>query len=199
MTVIVAINDEKNNRIILGTDKQVTEGYVKRYIESKIVVIDIPVIDGYGEQVRNDKCFIGICGRLYMNSFLEYGFEAPSMPNNMEFIEYLHKNFLNHLRDELVKRKLTEEHNSQFDSECGFVIVYNDEIFDVETNFGVTPIMDGVCVDGSGYIEALASLYTSNKLNPNIGAVKQVELAIEAASYHNLYCNGESDIRIIEY
>jgi len=54
-------------------------------------------------------------------------------------------------------------------------------------------------VDGSGYVEALASLYTSGKLNPNIGKVKQVSLAIEAASQHNIYCGGESDIRIIEY
>jgi ATP-dependent protease HslVU (ClpYQ) peptidase subunit len=199
MTVLVALKDEKNNRIILGTDKQATQGYTKIYVESKIVVLNIPVVDGYGEVIRNDKCFIAISGRLYMNSFIEYCFEAPSLPNNMEFIEYLHKNFLNKLREELVKRQLTEEHNSQFDSECGFIIVYNDEIFSVENNFGVTPTMDNVCVEGSGYLEALASLYTSEQLNPNIGAVKKVSLAIEAASHHNLYCDGESDIRIIDY
>jgi len=198
MTVIVAIKDEKNNRIILGTDKLVNYAYTKDVITSKIVDINIPVIDGYGELIRNDKCFIAISGAAYMISFLEYGFEAPSFPNNMEFIEYLHKHFLPCLRTELVDRQLTEEYNQQFDSGCAFVIVYNDEIFNIGVNFGVFPIKEYV-VEGAGYIEALASIYTSSKLNPNIGAVKQVELAIETALHHNIYCGGESDIRIIDY
>lgn len=198
MTVIIALNDDKNNRVVLGSDKQLTIGNVKQVTDSKIVVVDIPIVDGYGETVRIDKCYIGIAGRFYMNNFIKWCFEAPAMPNNMKFIEYLHKYFLNDLREVLCEKNLTEEYNNQFESECDFIIVYNDEIYRIDSNFGVCAFDDYIVV-GSGFREALGSLYTSNMLNSNIGAVKQVKLAIDAASQYNLYCDGESNITIIDY
>jgi len=129
LTVIVALKDKKNNRIILGTDKQMTYGYTKDIIDSKILNINIPVIDGYGETVRTDECYIAVAGMASMTNFIEYSFEAPSLPNNMEFMEYLHKKFLKCLRDDLFNNKIVGDSNNKFDSESNLIIVYGDEIF----------------------------------------------------------------------
>lgn len=199
LTILVALKDKKNNRIILGTDKQVTTGSVKELIHNKIVTVNIPVVDGYGEKIRTDKCHIAIAGYVYINNFIEYAFNAPPMDNNMIFIEYLQKKFLKKLREELTNQNLAEVNSNQFDSESGFLIVYDDEIFVIDFNFGVCTINDEYSVNGSGFEIALGSLYTTKKVKPSIGAVKRVKLAVKSAIEYDVYCGGEVDIKIINY
>ena len=199
MTILVALKDEKNNRVILGTDKQVTYGSTKGITDTKMITINIPVVDGYGETIRVDKCYIATAGWDFIHNFIAYGFNTPSMDNNMLFIEYLQKKFLKKLKNELTDQNLTEENSNQFNSESYFIIVYYDELFNVQFNFGVSKLDEGYLVEGSGYNVALGSLYTSKKMNPNIGAIKRVKLAIESAMEYNIYCGGGVDIRIIDY
>ena len=82
MTIIIALKDKENKRIILGADKQATYGQVINKVSSKLFHIPVNITDGYGTIIDTCKLHIAFSGCLPFASFLQYGFKIPSMENN---------------------------------------------------------------------------------------------------------------------
>ena len=116
MTIVIVLKDTKNKKIILGTDKQATWGQLIFNTNDKIIELPIEITDGYNETIHTETLYIGFCGRLYLTSFLKYGFEPPKMNEQQTFIEYLYNNFLPELKGLLHEDSLVEINNNVGDS-----------------------------------------------------------------------------------
>ena len=136
MTVIVALKDPEHKSIILGTDTQVTSGQIMHESNGKIITLPLVEVDGFDKTINEKEIIIATCGRSYFKNFINYGFNVPNKPVNMSFIEYLHKEFLPKLSKEVREMKLIQEDSNQNDSEVSMLIIFKDELYHIEPNFG---------------------------------------------------------------
>lgn len=199
MTIIIALKDKKNKRIIIGADKQGTLGQCKVKVPTKIFSLPVDIVDGYGEVIDTAKIHIGISGYGFLKHFLQYGFNIPQMNEHQEFIEYLYQTFLPCLREVLTENQLVDVNNNSLDTESYMIMVFKGEIYRVENNFGVDVIDEEYYINGSGYEVALGSLYTNLTFHNNLNRIEIVKQAIRAASATTIYCSGEVDLKVINY
>lgn len=200
MTVIVAFNDKEHKKIIVGTDSQTTAGQIKYTSDTKMISKEINIVDGFNKKIKTIEILLAITGRAYMKNFIKYGFDAPDMKENIEFIEYLHKEFLPKLTKELSDKKLIQVDNSQADSETIMLVIHAGEIYKLDDNFGVNICSNRRYISvGSGWQVALGSLCTSLKLNPKLAPEVHVSNAIQAAGELTIYCNTDVHMETIIY
>lgn len=199
MTIVIALNDKQNKRIILGTDKQATWGQLIFNTNDKIIELPIDITDGYGNVFETETLYIGFCGLLYLSSFLKYGFEPPVMNEKQKFIEYLYNNFLPELKGLLYDDNLVEVNNNVTDIESGLILIFKDKVYNVSSRFGVNVLEEEYIVEGSGRQVALGSLCTNLTYNPNLDYKKMVEQAIKVCGVNTIYCDDQVNIKIIKY
>lgn len=200
MTVIISLKDKKNKRIILGADTRTTRGHEIGRPVNKIISIPIEIVDGYGETKHIKELHIAICGYAFYNTFFEYGFIPPLMSEQQSFIEYLYNSLLPELRNLLHEENLVMIDNNVSDSECTFIFVFQDMMYQINSHFSVDyAIDDGFLVNGSGQEVALGSLYTNLHFHKNMNYEDIVEQAIVSSGANTVYCNKEVNIKVIPY
>lgn len=200
MTIIIALKDTQNKRIILGSDRQGTAGQIKETVKDKIIKKDITITDAYTNTIDTRECYIGLAGHVFLSNYIKYNFTMPNLDENMPFIEYLYNYFLEELRKSLEEHKLLGDNNNVFKSDSAMIIVYDGEIYSITGRFSVEPVYNEYCVDGSGYEIAIGSLYTNLHYNddwlPREDMVKQ---AIIACGANTVYCDTNINIEMIPY
>lgn len=197
MTIIVALKDKENNRIILGADKQSTCGQIIHKSPSKIIELPITVKDE--ESIEKKKLHIGLCGYAFMKSFFQHGFEIPSMNKKNNFIEYLYQKFFPKLRKALTDNSLVIIKDGQLDTESGMLFIFDNEIYCIGSNFCIDILDNDFYVDGSGWQVATGSLYTNLKYHSDMDKIEMVKQAILSAGENTIYCDTDVEIKIIEY
>lgn len=199
MTIVIALKDKQNKRIILGTDKQATWGQLIFNTNDKIIELPIEITNGYGETIETETLYIGFCGLLYLSSFIKYGFEPPVMNEQQKFIEYLYNNFLPELKGLLHEDNLVEVNNNVTDIESGLILIFKDNVYSVSSRFGVDILEEDYLVDGTGRQVAIGSLCTNLTYNSNLDYKEMVEQAIKVCGTNTIYCDEQVNIKIIKY
>ena len=199
MTIGIALKDKENNRIIIGSDKQITAGYdVKLTIpDKKHLTREVKIIDGYCNHIDTKQIHFVIAGWGFLKGFLEHSFEIPDMLENQNFIEYLYNDLLECFRNQLMDKKLLGEKNNKFDSECNILIIYDGEIYELDSNFGVN-LQKEYGIAGSGWKVAIGSLYTNLHYHPQMDKKEIVKQAIITCGVNTVYCDTNVDITVIE-
>lgn len=199
MTIAIALKDLKNNQIILGVDKQATCGQIIHKTKDKLIELSIDVIDGYGETVDTEILHIALSGNLYLGSFLSHGFIIPPLDEQQNFMDYLYHDFLPSLKQILQEDNLIAIDNNVSDMESSFIMVFKDQIYNVNYRFGIDVLEQDYIVIGSGTQMAIGSLYTNLNYHTDISYKEIVKQAIETCGENTIYCDSNPVIKTIKY
>ena len=197
MTIIVALKDKENKRIILGADKQATWGQLIYKSPSKLIELPITIEDE--ESIEKSKIHIGLCGYCFMKTFFQHGFKIPKMNKNENFIEYLYQKFFPNLRKALTDNSLVITKDGRLNTNSGMLFIFDNEVYCIGSNFCIDILDDEFFVDGSGWEVATGSLYTNLKYHQNMDKVEMVKQAIMSAGKNTIYCDTDVEIKTIEY
>lgn len=197
MTVIIALKDEKENQIILGTDGQGTSSDMSVNFGDKILELKIPIVENEEEDseiIRYEPIHFMVSGSHYLINFLKYAFNPPARVDGEDELNYLYNQFFQSLNNELSVKKLLKSNEGALESDAGLIIVYNNRIFNVYSDFGIVEEPNTFTVHGSGW-KIATSVLTNLLTNHNeISKKRMVEEALLTTSKLNIYCN--DDIRI---
>ena len=199
MTIIVALKDEENKRVILGADKQATCGQIIHKAKSKMISLPLKIEDKYGKVIKKTKIHIGLCGYAFMKTLLKYGITVPNMRDDEEFITYLYHKLFPQIREEITENKLVKVKDGMLLSETGMILVFDGEIYLIGSNLCVDVLDNEFFVDGSGWQVATGSLYTNLNYHKNMSKKKMVKQAIVAAGKNTIYCDTDVEIKEIHY
>lgn len=199
MTIVVALKDEMNKRIIVGADNQGTSGQISLKYGSKIFDLNIPIVDGYGEILKFEKLYVAVSGNYWIINYLKYGFDIPPMDKEEDFLYYLYNQFFLSLGDCLTESRLVHFNSGVLDSGVGMLFVFRDNIYHVYDDFSIMECVECFDVDGSGYEVALGSLYTNLNFHKGMDYVKIVKQAVLSCAGLSIYCDDEVDVKIINY
>lgn len=199
MTIGIALKDKQNNRIILGADKQVTLADDIKTVTSdkKYVKKEIHIIDGYYNHIDTHEIYFMFAGWGFLSGFMKHTFEIPDMNENQDFIEYLYNDLLECFRQQLLDKKLLGTKDDKFRSESNVLIIYDGEIYELDSNFGVNQVKE-YGVIGSGWKVAIGSLYTNLHYHPETDKVEMVKQALISCGVNTIYCDTNTDISIIK-
>ena len=198
MTIGIALKDKEQNRIIIGSDKQSTIGDIKNTVKgSKHVCKTINIIDGYCNNIATKEIHFLLAGYGFLENYIKYTLEIPEINENQDFIEYLYNNLLEELREQLIDKKLLGTREDRFDSDSNIIIIYDGEIYEIDSHFGIEMPKD-YAVIGSGWRVAIGSLYTNLHYHLYMDKVDVVKQAIVACGVNTIYCDTNTDITIID-
>ena len=198
LTVIVALKDKERNRIIMGADNQGTSGQICIKGGKKIICLDIPIVDGYGDVISFEKVYIGLTGNYWLVSYLEYGFDIPPMDCNDDFLYYLYNSFFILLSNNLMERSLVSNDGNILDTESGMLMVFKGKIYQVFYNLSVMECVEDYAVEGTGFEVAIGSLHTNLNFHKGMDYVDIVKQAILSCADKTIYCDDEIDLEVIK-
>ena len=193
MSIIVAVKTD--TKIILGSDKRVTEDKtIVSENESKILIKELTT-EGYNE-ITYEKFLIAFTGAYGLFELLKT-FKTPTKASKDTFLEYLYKTFVPRINTYLRKYNFIQDYNGQEGVDWELLIAYKNSLFLVEFNLGIIEIKTPYYAIGAPKDIALGSLYTTNQ-NENITSLRyMVSTAIRACAAHNVSCNDNFDLYII--
>ena len=195
MTVIVAV--KKDEEIIIGADKRVTEeDTIVSDKSSKILVKDL-MIDSYNG-VTHEEFLIAFSG-LYSLFELLKTFIPPAKKSTQPFTKYLYMFFIPSLNSYLQDYNFIRNYsNGQTGVEWELLIAYKNRLFRVEFNLGVCEITTPYYAIGAPRDIALGSLYTNYNDHPQPLPGYMVATAIRACAAHNILCNDDFELYSID-
>lgn len=199
MTIIIALKDTKNKRIIFGSDRQYSQGIICGVVKNKIIEKKVNITDAYYNELDTKKIYLGLSGSGFISEILEYKFTPPDMNEKQTFMEYLYDDFLEELRTLLLDKQLTGTHKEVFNSGSNIIIVFEDEIYEVFSNFSVSKIQQEYTASGAGWEIAIGSLYTNLHYHKEMDRVEIVRQALTTCGVNTIYCDTNIDIKIIDY
>ena len=101
------------------------------------------------------------------------------------------------IEQQLMDKKLLGTQDDRFSSESNIIIIYDGEIYEISSNFGVNTLKE-YGVIGSGWKVAIGSLYTNLHYHPHLDKVEMVKQALIACGVNTIYCDTNTDIHVIE-
>lgn len=197
MTIIIALKDKKNNQIIFGSDRAETYGQYTETCPCKIITKEINIIDAYFNEIDTQKIHIGVAGQGFLINYLDHVFTFPDLDEKQDFVEYLYNNFLTELREELLEKKIMGTNSEIFDSTSNMIIIFNNEIYEIQSDFSIHLVENEYSVIGSGWLIAIGSLYTNLHYHKKLNRVEMVRQAITACGVNTIYCDTNIDLKII--
>ncbi len=166
MTCIVGI--QKEGRVYLGADRAASNGWT---------VVD----SGVSKVFKNGKMIAGYSGSFRFGQLLEYVFEVPPQPKDVDDMKYMCLTFVDALREVLKDRGQARIRDNVESTGWGSALIgYRGVLYELDSDFQVRP--KPYASTGSGYIAALGVLNhlhrTAPKMNPN----KMLEHALTTAA-----------------
>lgn len=168
MTCIVAVKD--NTGITIGSDSQASTRYSKASLsQSKVFQIE--------------DLYIGVSGYFRISQIIEHCLELPKRDDFLSDIAYLVKGVTAEIRKVLSEHKSIKQENSEDELNYTYLLlVYNNNIYQVDSNLQVLSYLDNYLSIGSGSEIAKGSLHTTEQYN--IDRKTRVKLALEASAKH---------------
>ena len=199
MTVIVAFKDLENNRIILGSDGQGTSDDIQLDFGDKILKVPIPVIECEDESVpcKYNDLYVCVSGSHYISQYIGKVFKPPSKLVDEDILDYLYNQFFQGLNNELGNHGLLKVNEGSLESGVGLILVYNDRVFNVYSDFSIVEEVNNFTVHGSGWKIATSVLTNLCKFHKDMDKVRMVKEALLTTSELNIYCNSNIQLEII--
>ena len=198
MTIIIALKDNKNKRILFGSDRAQTCGQIKETCSNKIISKEIKIIDAYYNELDTREVHMGFAGAGFLMDYIDHVFTLPDLNEQQDFIEYLYNDFLDTLRTELMDKKILGTINDIFDSESQLLIIYNGEIYEIASDFSIHCVDRDYAAIGSGTRIAIGSLYTNLHYHSHIDRYDMIKQALTACGVNTIYCDTNLDIQTIQ-
>lgn len=198
MTIIIALKDKRNKRIIFGSDRGETVGQYTETCPCKIITKEIQIVDAYSNEIDTKDIYIGVAGAGFLINYLDHVFQLPDLDEKQDFIEYLYNNFLEDLREELLDKKMLGTHKEIFDSASNMIIVFDGEIYEIQSDFTIHKVDKDYSAIGSGWLIAIGSLYTNLHYHSYLDREDVVRQALTTCGVNTIYCDTNLDLKIID-
>ncbi|MBA2678449.1 MAG: hypothetical protein H0U76_08665 [Ktedonobacteraceae bacterium] len=128
------------------------------------------------------ECIFGCGSSFRMIQLLRYSLRLPTYSDDSDIFEYMATAFINAVRECLKQGGYAREENGR--EEGGkFLVGLRGTLFTVESDYQIEEAMAGYNAVGSGDDIALGALFATR--NVGMGPAERLELALQAASYHN--------------
>jgi len=176
MTCIVGI--EYGGRVYLGSDSIASNGY------SQIITTESKIF-------RNDSFVIGYTSSFRMGQLLQHKFIPPKQDNNDSDIKFLTTHFIDAVRT-CFKDAGYSRTNKGEETAGTWMIGYRGKLYTIEDEYHILHSQCGYVSVGSGYLPALGSLHTTNKLS--IEPKHRISLALAAAEKFIVTVGGPKNI-----
>ena len=187
MTILIVCKDKKG--WVLGSDTYEISNRIGRRIKNpKFTNLKIKKVDGL--KIIENNLWVGLCGYGRVSEFINNKFNPPQQNESDE--KYLY-DWCKELKDQLEKYNLLEEKNSIKNSESFMIVLYNNQLYEIDKNFGITQTIEKYYCLGSAEEIAMGSIYTSKYLK-EMDTEERVKLALESCTYHDIYINDDYDI-----
>lgn len=131
---------------------------------------------------QETRMLLGCTTSCRMMQLLRYELHLPPYEQTMEVEEYLVTKFVNAVRDCLRSGGFAQKENEK-EAGGNFLVGFAGRLFEVQDDYQVSEPVNGYEAVGSGAKFALGSLYATPQLLPE----QRIELALQAATYHNAY------------
>lgn len=152
MTTIVGIVDEKDGTVWMGSDSQVTSGWVSQEMSSSKVFI----LNG------RTQLLVGVAGMPRVAQILEHYIETPEhLQDAISDEKYIVQSIISLMRKALADHGVLETKEGVEDHKGEFMIGYRGKLYSVDGRFSVGHYADNFEAIGSGREFALAALDTA--------------------------------------
>lgn len=144
MTCVVAIRNDE--RIVIGADSAASgNNRVVGRRDKKVF--------------KRRNLVFGFAGSFRIGQLLKYQLKIPKKPGNIGDIEYI----VNILISDIIKLLRSNRLVRNNEMDCSLIIVFNNKIFKVDSDFQVEVTTDEYTAIGDGADVALGSLFTANR------------------------------------
>jgi ATP-dependent protease HslVU (ClpYQ) peptidase subunit len=115
-----------------------------------------------------------------MSQVLQYGWSAPSRAVGCDLMKYMCTVFVDSIRDSLKDAGFARDEKGE---EIGgnFLVAYDNELFQIESDYQVGRTINSYAAIGSGYSYALGSIFTSEEDDSET----RIKIALAAAANFN--------------
>ena len=194
MTIIVTVKTD--DKIIIGTDKRITEDHTITSEESSKILIKELTTESYNK-INHEQFLIAFTGAYSLFELLKT-FTAPVKNSKDNFLEYLYKQFIPKLNTHLKEYNFIRDYNNGSSGvDWEIIIAYKTRLFLIEYNLGICEITTPYYATGNPRDIALGSLYTYYHDHPRPVEIFMVKTAIKASAAHNNTCNDNMEIYTI--
>jgi ATP-dependent protease HslVU (ClpYQ) peptidase subunit len=169
MTCCAAIIDNDGS-IWVGADSAATSSEIKRlYNHPKKVFI-------------NSDFIFGFSGSFRPGQLLQYKFDPPSKPKNMDIYEFINTIFIDALKECFAENdyNINDLEKKLLDND--FLIGYKSRVFVINNDYHISEMLTNYAAIGSGAETALGSLYSTRKWDD---CEERLIEALEASTYYN--------------
>lgn len=189
MTILIICKDKKG--WVLGSDTHEIDGRRGSKIKnSKFTNLKIQVVNDEELKISENNFWIGLCGYGRVSEFINNKFNPPKQKESD--VKYIY-DWCKELKNQLEDYNLVEEENNIKNTASFMIVLYNNQVYEIDKNFGITQTVEKYYALGCAEEIALGSLYTSKNLK-EMDAEERVKLALESCTYHDIYINDDYDI-----
>lgn len=132
--------------------------------------------------IEEGQILLGCTTSCRMQQLLQYELLLPAYEDSMDVEKYLVTKFVNAVRDCLKSGGFAQKEDER---ELGgrFLVGFRGRLFEMQDTYQINEPANGYDAVGSGGTIALGVLYATPHLQPE----ERIELALEAAGYHNSF------------
>ncbi len=178
MTLIIAYVDEENKTTYIGADSSGIKGDTK-YIQKNPKVF-------YNH--HNFKFLIGFTSSFRMGQILQYNLIPPDIPKLMlerdELERYMVTDFIEEVRSTFDDYGYLQRFEDGDDKGGVFFVAYENKLFLIDGDFHVSSFTINYAAIGCAEPEAMGSLSTIERLNPQMHPEDKIKLAFTVAHKH---------------
>ena len=198
MTVIIALKDMINDKILVGYDGQGTSEDISLPFGEKLVTMSIPVVNEENEIINDTEMHILVSGSHYIKSYLTHAFTPPGILEDEDVVDYLYNQFFQSLSNELTNHGLLKNEDGALESQAGLIIIYDNRLFNVYSDFSIVESTDVFTCNGSGWKISTSVLSNLLEFHHDMELEDMIEEALLTTARLNIYCNDDITIKTIE-
>lgn len=129
-----------------------------------------------------NRMLLGCTTSCRMMQLLHYELQLPSYEDGMDVEGYMVTQFVNAVRDCFKSGGFAKKEDEREEG-GNFLIGYRGRLFEIQDDYQISEPTNDYEAVGSGAKFALGSLYATPHLPPE----QRIEVALQAATYHNAY------------
>jgi ATP-dependent protease HslVU (ClpYQ) peptidase subunit len=181
MTCVAAMIDPSTSEVWIGGDSRGTRGSA--------------VDDGQNEKIwsvswNNETIVFGAAGPRVVNQFVRYSCPLPDKEFKEEkddFTAYLFREWLEPVREELLKKNLSKTKDGVVDCGSVFIIGRKGSLYLVDSTLSLSELTSQMISIGSGGSFAHGVLWALDDVDSSLSTKERITLAITGASN---FCDG---------
>ena len=176
MTCIIGYKDKKNNKVYIGADSCVSNGYSHHILDDNYKIF---------KPKNNNNILIALTGTIRAIQVLKYNMDFPSELElkvaNKEFNDkYIITNIIPKLQKLCEDNKILEKDKYTY-VDMAFLIAYKDKLWCIDNDFSLINYTNDYLANGCGMDYAEGSLFTTKNIN-NINIQDKIHMGLQAGT-----------------